>query len=156
VEHWDGTTWSIVPSPKPEHAPFAALVAVSCTARSRCVAVGFDAPTALGPEHILTERWDGKAWSIVAAPAPPASTSAELIGVSCPNARSCVAVGETTTRTLVEHWSGATWSIVSSPTPVAATRVDLAGVSCPDSSTCMAVGRYSTRDSSFTLAELGS
>jgi hypothetical protein len=155
VEHWDGTTWSVVPSPNPAGAPFATLIDVSCPSASSCLAVGYDAKSSEGALHVLSERWNGKTWAVVNVPVPRGSTNGELLAVSCRSASSCYAVGDTTTKTLIEHWNGTAWSIVASPVPGGTTRVELSGVSCPSSTTCMAVGRYSARDSIFTLAEIG-
>ena len=41
TEHWDGTSWSIVPSPTPAGDAPALLQGVSCTSASDCWAVGF-------------------------------------------------------------------------------------------------------------------
>ena len=156
VEHWDGKAWSIVPSPNPTGVPFATLISVSCPSTSSCLAVGYDAKSADGLLHVLSERCNGKTWTVVNVPVPSVSHSGELLSVACRGSSSCDAVGDTTTKALIEHWNGSAWSIVASPVPDGTTQVELSGVSCPSSNTCMAVGRYSARDSIFTLAEIGS
>ena len=132
VEHWDGKAWSIVPSPNPAGVPFATLFSVSCPGTSSCVAVGFDAKSADGLLHVLSERWNGKTWAVVNVPVPSSSHSTELLSVSCRSSSSCYAVGDTTTKTLIEHWNGSAWSIVASPVPAGTTRVELSGVVVPE------------------------
>ena len=159
VEHWDGTTWTVTPSPNPTGAPFAALISVSCADATSCDAVGIDAKTILSPNKTLAEHWDGTTWTIAAVPAPAGATAGQLNSVSCRSASSCDAVGfvttAATTKTLAEHWTGAHWSIVPSAEPSGASSASLGGVSCPSASSCLAVGTYNASDSFFTLAERG-
>jgi len=86
---WDGTVWSIVPSPNAGTGSND-LFSVSCVSTSDCVAVGntFNG-SAL---ETLVMVWDGTVWSIV--PSPNAGTgSNELQSVSCVSVSECVAVG---------------------------------------------------------------
>jgi hypothetical protein len=69
IEHWDGTHWSIVPSPRvnpPEpldtHSYLSGIAAISV---NNIWAVG----GAVGQS--LTEHWDGTRWSVIASPNPP-------------------------------------------------------------------------------------
>ena len=41
VESWNGTKWSIVPSPSNPDSHLAFLNGVSCTSSTSCIAVGF-------------------------------------------------------------------------------------------------------------------
>src|SRR5258706_11223919 len=54
TEHWNGSQWSVVPSPNPS-SNF--LVAVAAVSTNDVWAVG------RGPNGTLTEHWDGKQWS---------------------------------------------------------------------------------------------
>jgi hypothetical protein len=63
IEHWDGTSWSVVPSPNPNPQGNNGLAAVAAISASDVWAAGFQL---LGP---FTEHWNGKSWSIVATPA---------------------------------------------------------------------------------------
>jgi subtilisin family serine protease len=146
VERWNGSVWSIQTAPSPSGAEGSSgkLLSVSCTSSTSCMAVGRknDQYGSLRP---FAERWDGTAWSIVAAPNP--SGESELQDVSCASAGSCMAVGwlqeGTTRKALTARWNGSSWSIVSTPTPSGAKGpVELRGVSCASASSCMAVGRY--------------
>jgi hypothetical protein len=132
VEVWNGSTWSVVPSPSP--GSFANyLFGVSCTSRTFCKAVGFSAENTM-TMNVLIESWDGSSWSQTST-----STVGMLRGVSCTSDVSCVAVGSTSQQTLVESWNGATWSVVPSPSP-GVVQNDFYGVSCLSTSDCVAVG----------------
>ena len=144
VEHWNGTSWSIMPSPNTTTAANSGTLfdGVACANTANCFAVGAT-QLATGSQRTLVERWNGTTWSIVASPNPAGATRAELQSVSCPSISSCVAVGHSgagTFRTLVEHWNGTKWSIVASPNPAGATNTSLFGVTCPSPSSCFAVG----------------
>ena len=152
AERWDGTRWSLVPSPNVGRGGNQ-LVAVSCVSAAACMAVGF---TQGGPGGTLAERWNGTRWSVVPTPSLGGTGSA-LSGVSCVAADACTAVGATSPNgtalsTVVESWDGSRWSVVPSPNP--ATGGGLSGVSCVAADACMAVG-FSGSESGVhgTLAE---
>jgi len=67
IEHWDGTTWSIVPSPNAEMGASATnlLNGVATLSASDAWAVGMASADQNAPAYALTEHWDGKRWSIV-------------------------------------------------------------------------------------------
>jgi hypothetical protein len=66
AERWNGTKWSIVPSPSPG-ANVSELAGVSCWGATHCFAVG---AASASNQTTLTERWDGTKWAIVASPNP--------------------------------------------------------------------------------------
>jgi hypothetical protein len=55
VERWNGTRWSLQPTPATSGD--AELQGVSCPTLTACTAVGIGAPT-------IAERWDGMRWAI--------------------------------------------------------------------------------------------
>jgi hypothetical protein len=59
VERWNGSRWSIQPTPNPRHT--GSLSAVSCTSAAWCIAVGYKGQQSQDP---LVERWAGGRWSI--------------------------------------------------------------------------------------------
>ena len=62
IEHWNGTTWSIVPSPTPGAYP--ELSGVVGRSGSDVYAVGTNLPSVNGgPEQALILHWNGTAWS---------------------------------------------------------------------------------------------
>jgi hypothetical protein len=157
VEHWDGTSWSIVASPNPAGSTGSYLNGVSCTSSTACTAVGV-MYTGSG-SVMLVQHWDGTAWSIVASPNPANSTDSNLHGVACTTATLCTAVGETHNNvsgnfTLVEHWDGTAWSIVDTPSPAGPTGSVLYGISCTGATACTAVGARLTETGYYiTLVE---
>jgi len=115
VVTWNGTKWSLVPSPNQEidgvnYGNF--LAGVSCTRQKNCTAVGHYWNED-GTPLTLVESWNGSTWSIVASPnvASQDNYSNSLVGVPCTGATSCVAVGDIANgegdQTLVEIWGGA-------------------------------------------------
>jgi hypothetical protein len=155
TENWNGTSWSIVPSPTPIGATGAILRSVDCVDASSCWAVGNTAtPTGAG-QSVLTEQWNGSTWSIGASAPAPAAYS-QLNSVSCTSASNCWAVGtagstvETSTvpnlpggpgdQGLVEQWNGTTWSVVPSYQVATPGGGYLGGVTCVSSLDCWATG----------------
>ncbi len=156
AERWDGSTWTVQPTPNPSGATFSDLLGVSCTSATACVAVGFSYSQSgngpPGPAQTLVEHWDGTAWTIQSSPQPPGlPPSSDLYGVSCTSATACTAVGSYTQNaytkrptylTLAERWDGSAWTIQSTPNPsgTATTSDLLSSVSCSSATACTAVG----------------
>jgi hypothetical protein len=147
IESWNGTSWTIVPSPN-NGTGLNVLNGVSCATASSCQAVGYYFDASLGADQTLIESWNGAVWSIV--PSPNNGTASNILqGVSCHAAsRSCQAVGYSydtslgADQTLIESWNGASWSIVPSPSEGTAENI-LFSVSCQRSDhSCQAVGYY--------------
>lgn len=117
VEHWDGTQWTVVPTPPLTHqfGELAALVTVSPT---DIWAVGNQHNA--GEDSIsLAEHWDGKAWHVVQAPAG-SKGSVVLTGASATGSADVWASGSQRPNgqpdvPLVEHWDGKAWTEVSLP-----------------------------------------
>jgi hypothetical protein len=86
VEHWDGTSWTVVPSPNPNPQGNSLLTAVAAVSGNDVWAVGRQL---LGP---FTEHWDGTSWSIVATP----SGVSFLAGMAASSAGTVLAVGQGT------------------------------------------------------------
>lgn len=134
---WNGTSWSSVTVPDPGNAQ---LAAVTCISNVFCIAVG-----GFGSAGALAERWNGVSWTRVPA-ASPGTDANFLFGVSCGNARFCMAVGfknyGLNDHVLTEGWNGSRFKGVAAPTP--RTQSLLAGVSCTSGKFCAAVGTYDT------------
>jgi hypothetical protein len=143
VEAWDGTTWSIVPSPNPQTVNV--LSGVSCADATHCVAVGYKNNTNFGYSiTTLIETWDGTTWSVSDSPNPGLADT--LTDVSCTSTTRCVAVGDHNNsidgyRTLVETWDGSAWSVTPSANLPGTINV-LIGVSCTSPTACVAVGTH--------------
>ncbi len=118
AERWDGTTWSIQPTPNPSGSS-ARLSGLSCTSDTSCIAVG-DYHNDEYRSFTLAERWDGPQWSVQTTPTLAGATDGSLGEVSCESRMACIAVGSAGNRPLVERWDGATWTVQPTPTPIRA------------------------------------
>jgi hypothetical protein len=154
AESWNGSVWSIVPSPNGYQTMENSLNGVSCTGPSACTAVG--GTSGGGP---LIESWNGSVWSSVPSPSVLGGT---LIGVSCTSSSACTAVGSYTpngelpNQTLIESWDGSAWSVVPSPNTSSNDNEGLTGVSCSRPLACTAVASYSPNNNpnvTLTLIE---
>jgi hypothetical protein len=153
VERWNGTAWSIVPSPTPPGTT-ASLFGVSCVSTTSCFAVG--AVDNGSTDKSLVERWNGTSWTVVATPTPAGATSSGLHSVSCTTATSCVAIGTYeagSTKILSQRWNGASWSVVPVPVPAGTSTAYLPAVSCVSPTDCFAAGTYLSASQSKTLVE---
>jgi hypothetical protein len=98
VEHWNGASWTIVPSPDPGLP--AALSGVAALSASTVWAVGFSS-TSSAISQALIEHWNGATWSAVTSPTVGSLTT--LNGVAAPAGSSTVwAVGWTSSQSLTE------------------------------------------------------
>jgi hypothetical protein len=151
AERWNGTAWSVQPTPNPSGATTSVLQGVSCSSASACTAVG--SYYADDRYVTLAERWNGTAWSVQATPNPSSATDSYLEGVSCSSASACTAVGsyyaDGEDAPLAERWNGTAWSVQATPSPSGATDSYLEGVSCSSASACTAVG-YDTTSTTGT------
>ena len=146
TEMWNGRTWSVLSMPAVPGAVSAELSAVSCSAATRCIAVGSYVSSSPGnPVLTLAEAWDGTSWQVTATPSPGSATGT-LTGISCTSASSCIAVGSDSTvypvAALIERWDGTSWNVLAAALPARARFSSLTGVSCSGAASCMAVGRY--------------
>jgi hypothetical protein len=103
IARWDGTHWSIVPSPHIAGVG-GVLNAISAPSVSDIWAVGNAGNAG------LIEHYAGATWSIVSAP-----SGMNLLGVTGLAAGDAWAVGWTRTGPATAHWDGAHWTTVASP-----------------------------------------
>lgn len=143
AEEWNGTDWSVVPTPNPSAAgSWSQLMGLSCSSPSACIAVG-DYIDGSGDEHLLAEQWDGQRWALLSPRSPAGSTQNWFSGVSCQSSSACTVVGgyliSATVQAFAESWNGTQWTVQSASAGLAA---QLRGVSCPTASACIAAGQY--------------
>src|SRR4051794_30728764 len=114
ILHWDGQSWSPVPSPTTGK-----LFGVSARSADDAWAVGqYSAPRS----HTIQTNilhWDGSTWTRLASPNANTFFS-QLYGVVGVSAADAWAVGYSTStsrrfRSLLLHWDGIRWSIVPVP-----------------------------------------
>ncbi|MGN6169419.1 MAG: hypothetical protein ACTHQQ_14800, partial [Solirubrobacteraceae bacterium] len=144
VERWNGTHWTIVPTPKPAGARGAELDAIACTSGSVCLAGGaIDNPNRQTP---LAERWNGTHWTILSTPKPPRAQGGVLSGVACTSTTVCTFAGLAFTSSLpyvyADRWNGAKFTFQSTPALPGAFDIGNPVVACGSASTCMAVGAF--------------
>ena len=116
VEHWNGASWKVVPSPQPGTGG-SFLVGVRGVSASNIWAVGAYFNTAGDIDLIL--HWNGHRWQQVASPSP--GVSPRLTAVRAVSANHAWAVGtsesNTVSRTIILHWNGRKWTRVKRPNP---------------------------------------
>ena len=118
ADHFDGTSWSAVPTPN-AGPNFDTLFGVAASG-ARAWAVGVHLDSAF-QDRALVEAWDGARWSIVGVP-QPGSQRDILFGASATSTSDVWAVGDQEGangrfETLVEHFDGTRWSVVPSADP---------------------------------------
>jgi len=113
IEHWDGSSWSIVPSPN--QGVSSQLSGVGGVATNDLWAVGsFNEVEGFSPTRTLTEHWDGAQWSVVASPSLEGFD--QLNAVAAVATDDVWAVGQdSAARSLFLHWDGQVWTIIDGP-----------------------------------------
>jgi hypothetical protein len=145
--HWDGTSWSRVPSPNPSATGDNVLSAIDAISADDIWAVGWHASGELDGAT-LTEHWDGSDWSVVLSPNPGHRGRNVLSGVGGVSDEDVWTVGSFTSTgsdswTLVARWNGKRWSRPTSPNPGRLTN-ELLSVSAQSSKDVWAVGDYAS------------
>jgi hypothetical protein len=92
IEHWNGSAWSIVPSPSPGSG--ATLTGVTSSAANDMWAVGYDTIPGTTQLRTLTLHWNGTAWATVASPDAAAGSSVLHSVSTTPGASIVQAVGD--------------------------------------------------------------
>jgi hypothetical protein len=126
IQHFDGSTWTVVPSPNPgaKQNLFYGVVALS----------GCDSWAVGGSQdandlwHTLAAHWDGHAWKVVPT-ADPGATGNVLYAVAA-SSSGVFATGQRADHSfpgiaLVERWDGDSWDVVSTPTDPGGTDISL-------------------------------
>jgi hypothetical protein len=129
VEHWDGSSWRVAPTPDAANGSLKGVAAVSA---SDVWAVGSAASG--GQARPLALHWDGAAWKVTPGPAATGS----LYAVAAASAKDVWAVGSG-----IQHWDGVAWKRVSAASSAAV----LLGISVVSSRDIYAAG-YSATDNS--------
>ena len=147
--HWNGSSWTTVPTPTQTGGSKSTLNGVVDLSPTNAWAVGRSRSATA-----LVEHWNGTAWSIVPVPTPAGAATSQLAAISALSPTNIWAVGSAVNivntavqnRTLVEHWNGSVWSIV--PARNATTSNLLTGVTAVAANDVWAVGYTITTDGS--------
>jgi hypothetical protein len=118
--HWNGHTWTQVPT---AHLRFGGVVALTALSPINVWAAGTGpgVPTGGFSAHptAVIEHWDGTSWSVVPSPNPNPQGNNSASAIVAVGASDIWAFGLQLQGPFTEHWNGAGWSIVSTPSGVA-------------------------------------
>ncbi len=124
--HWDGVSWTIVPSPNPGRNSVDRLYAIDGLASNDLWAVGEYWNQNQVPEPLIM-HWNGARWALA-----PNSCAGGLSGITVLAANDIWAVGDAVTC----HYDGSFWTLVESPQPgypeIAYPLEDVSGASTDD------------------------
>ena len=99
AEQWNGTMWSVVPTPNANAAFGNTIFNVDCFGPTSCVAGGYVNTIDNSDNTYATQmlNWNGSAWALVNVPQPEATAQDDQVnGVSCVAGAMCVGVGYAT------------------------------------------------------------
>jgi hypothetical protein len=115
AEHWDGTQWSIIPTP-PISAPTVQLNSIAAVNSSEVWVAGFsDDPNCLCGQTVV-EHWNGIRWTRLTTPNP--GVADYLTGIAAISATDVWAVGyewisNITEIPLLLHYNGTIWKPIN-------------------------------------------
>ncbi|PYV62839.1 MAG: hypothetical protein DMG97_39365, partial [Acidobacteria bacterium] len=112
--HWDGSAWSVVPSPN-DSTEDNILFGVAAVTSNDVWAVGN-----AGSLKTLAIHWDGASWSVVPTPVfDPNATNQVLVGIVALSSDDIWTAGQyivplqgSAQFTLTENWDGSNWNFV--------------------------------------------
>jgi len=137
TEHWNGTSWTVVPSANPGLP--SDLTGVAALTSNNAWAVG--STTSNGSSQALIEHWDGRTWTQAAIPA--IGTASRLNGVAATSDRNIWAAGDFSDsnggHTLAEQFDGNNWNLI--PSPDGGQANELLGVGTSSATSTWLVGR---------------
>ena len=133
--HWDGSRWSITPTPSP--SPYSYFSGVAAVASNDVWAVGAWQSRPGFPWSPMIEHWDGASWTRTPIPDLPGGTVLASVSGVAPD--DVWAVGTMDPEyPLTMHWDGSSWAVVGNP--LGSTFADLRGVHALGTDDVWAVG----------------
>lgn len=152
AEQWNGSSWTIEPTPLPKGAKgddlWVTLAGVSCPHPEFCIAVGgYIKNENTGEEQPLAEQWNGASWSVLAAPNPHAENGSSFTGVDCLAPDDCEVVGEydyadVGQSVFADGYNGSHWASQKQVNPLGQELNSDTGVSCTGGDACTSVGSW--------------
>lgn len=121
TELWNGSSWSVRPSPVPPNATGASLDGVKTFSATSAWAVGNQTVSSAPFTRTLIQRWNGTSWSVVPSPNPDATFNllTDVDGAAADDVWAVGNVGRdgygSTIAGTVLHWNGSAWSRVAVP-----------------------------------------
>jgi hypothetical protein len=116
IEHWDGTTWTIVPSPNGSGTAASRFTGVSVISAADAWASGVTMEG--GKATPLLAHWNGTDWTRVKAPSVPGAYGTTPVAISVDQATDGWTVGsyaaddQGTPMPLFERWNGTKWRLL--------------------------------------------
>jgi hypothetical protein len=114
LEHWNGSSWTVVQVAPPDRGDTAVLNGVSGDPAqlNELWTVGSEGPRGLAYDFAFAEKWDGHGWSKFKPPG--GINTGELLSVSETNDGRAWAVGDEVDPNLmssavIDHWNGTQW-----------------------------------------------
>jgi len=127
IEHWDGTSWSVVPNVPRQVAESNALDGVTAISPNDIWAVGHFSGGSTSQNSQLLMHWNGTSWSLAKpAQVTPGQSNNASVAVTANSSNDVWAVGGvdstnsdgvTTQQPFAEHWDGTQWTEVATPAP---------------------------------------
>jgi hypothetical protein len=128
IEHWDGSAWTVVPSPDPSSDGWNFLNSVQAASPTDIWAVGYSGDSDGGNQTLIV-HWNGSSWAQVPSPSPQLFNFLEGVRVlSGTDAWAVGQFGDSETQapghagrrappyqTMILHWDGTSWQQVASP-----------------------------------------
>ena len=146
--HYNGSSWSAVPTPTVPNATSDGLAAVNASSATDAWAVGiFQQPfSGYHGGNSLYEHWNGSAWSLVSGP-----NAGSLVGVADLSPTNAVAVSATGNAV---QWNGTAWTTMNIPHPNPADTIGdkFVSLSADSPTDIWAVGTFQSTTSSNLFA----
>ena len=155
IEHYDGTSWTIVPSPNPPSSA-SYLGTVAAVATNDVWVAGHYLDNS-GIYRTLVEHWDGTSWVIVSSPNAGSGDNA-LNGIAASASGDMFAAGyhypngTSDYQGLIEHYDGEQWRRVSSAQGASYTY--LSGIAAQSGGEAWAVGNTLTATIAESVCEI--
>ena len=157
IEHWNGSTWSVVKSPK---APLgdSILNGIAAISPTNAWAVGYTfLDSNSDVRQTLIEHWNGTSWAVVAS--PNFANGAQLTAVTALSATDIWAVGYGNNpaqtfieQSLIVHWDGKAWREVPNPNPGSGSNF-LTGLAAVSTNDIWTVGAFVNGNNGIEMGE---
>jgi hypothetical protein len=132
IQHWDGTAWSVVPSPRSASLIGAGLLGVAALSPAAAIAVGGAYDRLAGQEVPLVQHWDGTSWTAQDL-GPRLRTGYVLTSVATLSDEAAWAVGHgVPSGPVALHWNGKDWTRMPTPMPPRGRLLAVAGTAHHD------------------------
>ncbi|HEY5002466.1 MAG TPA: hypothetical protein VII61_04900 [Ktedonobacteraceae bacterium] len=143
IEHWDGSRWSLAPTPAIRPAAWVSnyLASMGVISKENIWAVGGSYIPPISKYQVLLLHWNGNIWQQIPGPRLGSECCVGLSEVIAISATDIWAVGGSdTNQPLIIHWNGSTWSVVASPPLKGVVGGSLSGVAVVSADDIWAVG----------------